>query len=115
MRTSMIDTLHEEYIQTARAKGLPENIIRDRHAARNALLPVMSRLVISLPFLLSGMVMIEQILKWDGIGSTLFYAVGMQNIPLVVGTFLVIGVLSLLARMVLDIIQAALDPRIRSV
>lgn len=113
-RTTMIDTLHEDYIQTARAKGLPEHFIRDRHAARNALLPVMSRLVISLPFLLSGMVMIEEVLHWDGIGSALFYAVGMQNIPLAVGIFLMIGVLSLVARMVLDIIQAALDPRIRA-
>jgi peptide/nickel transport system permease protein len=114
MRTTMVDTLHEDYIQTARAKGLPEHLIRDHHAARNALLPVMSRLVISLPFLLSGMVMIEEVLHWDGIGSALFYAVGTQNIPLAVGMFLVIGVLSLVARIALDVIQAALDPSIRA-
>ena len=114
MRTSMVDTLHEDYVQTARAKGLPERKVRDRHAARNALLPVVSRLVISLPFLFSGMVMIEDVLNVDGLGSALFYGVGMQNITLAMGIMLVIGAISLGARLVLDIVQVALDPRIRT-
>ena len=61
--------------------------IRDGHAARNALLPVASRMVISIPFLMSGLVMIEIVLKWPGIGTNLFYAVGMQNMTLGVGSF----------------------------
>ena len=112
MRTSMMDTLHETYIQTARAKGLPDRVVRDHHAARNALLPVISKLVTGLPFLLTGLVMIEKTLGWTGVGTTLFYAVGMQNVPLMLGMILAIGVFSLLARLILDIIIAVLDPRV---
>jgi peptide/nickel transport system permease protein len=113
MRTSMVDTLHEEYINTARAKGLPESRIRDHHAARNAILPVISRLVTTVPYLLTGMVMIEISLHWTGVGSTLFYAVGMQNVPLGMGLALVIGAFSLAARLILEVVQYVLDPRLR--
>ncbi len=113
MRTTMADTLHEEYIQTARAKGLPPRAIRNRHAARNALLPALSRLVTSIPYMLTGMVMIEDTLHWDGIGSTMFDAFSRQNIPVVVGALLMIGLVSLGVRLLLDVLTAALDPRIR--
>jgi peptide/nickel transport system permease protein len=113
MRTTMIDTLHEQYIQTARAKGLRLVDIRDRHAARNALLPVLSRLVISLPYLLTGAAMIEMTLNWEGVGTRLFYAVGRQDINTAIGGLLVIGVISLGARLLLDVLVALLDPRIR--
>jgi peptide/nickel transport system permease protein len=114
MRTTMMDTLHEDYILTARAKGLPESQIRDRHAARNALLPVMTRMIVTFPFLLTGAVMVEQVLAWSGMGTTLFLAVGTQNITLTVGMLLVIGIFSLVLRLMLDIMHALLDPRIRS-
>lgn len=113
MRTSMTDTLHEVYIQTARAKGLPDRVVRDHHAARNALLPVISKLVTGLPFLLTGLAMIEKTLGWTGVGTTLFYAVGMQNVTLMLGMIIAIGVFSLFTRLILDVIIAALDPRIR--
>lgn len=113
MRTNMVDTLHEEYIQTARAKGLPPRDVRDLHAGRSALLPVLSRLVISLPYLMTGMVMIEESLAWTGIGTTLFYAVGLQNVTLGIGTLIIIGLFSLVARLILDVLVALLDPRIR--
>jgi len=114
MRTSMVDKIDEDYIQTAKAKGLPDNKVRDKHAARNALLPVTSRLIISIPFLLSGMVMIEETMNVQGIGTALFFAVGMQNIPLALGISIVIGIICLAARLLLEVMQAALDPRIRS-
>ncbi|HSQ26289.1 MAG TPA: ABC transporter permease [Anaerolineales bacterium] len=113
MRTSMVDTLHEEFIQTARAKGLRDSQIRDRHAARNALLPVASRMVISIPFLMSGMVMIERVLNWPGIGTSLFNAVGMQNMTLALGLLIVIGLIALLSRLILEVVQVLLDPRLR--
>lgn len=113
MRTTMIDTLHEQYIQTARAKGLRPADIRDRHAARNALLPVLSRLVISLPYLLTGAAMIEMTLNWEGVGTRLFYAVGRQDINTAIGGLLVIGLISLSARLLLDVLVALLDPRVR--
>ncbi len=114
MRTSMTETLHEDYILTARAKGLPDHTVRDRHASRTALLPVLSRLVISIPILLTGMVMLEEVMNIQGIGSALFYAIGMQDINMAVGMIIVIGVISLVLRLVLDVFQAILDPRIRS-
>jgi peptide/nickel transport system permease protein len=113
MRTSMIDTLHEEYITLARAKGLNESAIRDRHAARNAILPVLNRLVITLPYLLTSMVMIEMTLNWNGIGLVLFNAYGLQNVNLALGMAILIGVISLVARLALEIIQVYLDPRLR--
>ena len=114
MRTSMIDVIKEDYIITARAKGLNDQMIRDRHAARTALLPVTSRLVISLPFIFSGMVMLEQVLSVPGIGTTLFYAVGMQNLPLALGTMIMIGFFSMGSRLLLEVLQVALDPRLHS-
>jgi peptide/nickel transport system permease protein len=113
MRASVLDTMHEPYIITARAKGLPDRVVRDKHVTRNAILPVLSALLIRLPLLLTGAAMIEQSLNWEGIGTTLFFAVGRQDIFLVMGLILVIGTVSLVARIFLDIISAALDPRIR--
>jgi peptide/nickel transport system permease protein len=113
MRTSMMDTIHEDYIMSARAKGLTEAKVRDSHAARNAILPVISRLMTSIPFMLTGLVMIEQVLDWEGVGSMLFYAIGMQNVTLALGMLIIIGVLSLVIRLALDILQISLNPRIR--
>jgi peptide/nickel transport system permease protein len=113
MRASVLDTMHEPYIVTARAKGLPDRVVRDRHVTRNAILPVISALLIRLPILLTGAVMIEQSLNWEGIGTTLFFAVGRQDIFVVMGLILVIGVISIVTRIILDITHAALDPRIR--
>ena len=114
MRTTMVDTLHEQYITTARAKGLSPAAVRDQHAARNALIPVASRMVVSLPFILTGMVMLERALDWDGVGNTLFLALARQNVTLAVGAFLVIGAFSLTARLVLDVLVLYLDPRLRT-
>jgi peptide/nickel transport system permease protein len=114
MRTSMADTIHEDYIWTARAKGLKEKTVRDHHAARNALLPVIGRMMTSIPLLLTGLVMIERIFALQGIGTTLFYAVGYQNVPLALGMLIVIGGLSLVVRIMLEIVQLALNPRVRT-
>jgi peptide/nickel transport system permease protein len=113
MRTSMTDTLKETYVTTARAKGLPERAIRDRHAARNALLPVLSRLVISIPYLLTGVVIVEQRFNWPGFSGMLFDSFYQQDMPLVLGGLLVVGALSAMARLALDVVYAYLDPRIR--
>lgn len=113
MRTSMTDTLKEEYITTARAKGLPSHVIRDRHAARNALLPVLSRLVVSLPYLMTGLVIIERALDWPGLSGALFDSLYNQDVPTALGALLVVGVASAIARLLLDVVSAYLDPRIR--
>lgn len=113
MRTTMLDTLREDYIQTARAKGLPEHVVRDKHAARNALLPVFTGLVIGLPFLITGGVLTEEIFSWPGMGQLLILATTNEDIPLVMGTFTFVGILALAAHLVADVMYAFLDPRIR--
>ena len=113
MRSSMTEVLKEEYITTARAKGLPDSMVREKHAARNALLPVLSRLVITLPYLLTGVVIIEDSLNWPGVGSWMWLSLYWQDIPVVLGILLVVGFISLVARLFLDILAAYLDPRIR--
>ncbi len=113
MRTSMMDTIKDDYISTARAKGLPDRLVRDKHAARNALLPVFSRLIVGLPYLLTGLVIIEDVLDWPGVSSALFNALYQQDMPVVMGALLVVGVFSAITRLILDVLYAYLDPRIR--
>jgi peptide/nickel transport system permease protein len=115
MQTSMKDTLHEDYVVAARGRGLPEAAIRDRHAARNALIPVLTRLVITLPYLLTGLVIVEHSHGWPGIGGSLYGALNVQDMPTALGILLAVGVFSLVARLVLDLIHMVLDPRIRPV
>jgi peptide/nickel transport system permease protein len=113
MRTSMLETLREDYILSARAKGLPDKIVRDKHAARNALLPVWTGLVFSIGNSVSGGIITESIFSWPGIGLTLLVATQVSDIPLALGTLTVIGVMTLLSHLVADIGYAFLDPRIR--
>ena len=112
-RNSMLETIREDYVMAARAKGLPENQVRDRHAARNALLPVITSLVYSLVFAIDGSVIIEGVFSWPGTGMTLLWAVRSEDLPLVMGAMLFIGLLSLLAHVIVDILYVYLDPRIR--
>jgi peptide/nickel transport system permease protein len=90
MRSSMLETIREDYIMAARAKGLPEAVIRDKHAARNALLPVVTSLVFSLAFAIDGGVITESIFSWPGIGLTLLESVTREDIPLAVGALVIL-------------------------
>ena len=112
-RNSMLETLREDFIMAARAKGLPEHVIRDKHAARNAMLPVVTSFVFSLALALDGGVITETIFSWPGMGSTLIAAVVAKEIPLAIGGLIFGGVLALTAHLVADILYAYLDPRIR--
>ena len=112
-RNSMLETVREDYVMAARAKGLPEKLVRDRHAARNALLPVVTSLVYSLIFAIDGSVIIEGVFSWPGTGLTLLQAVRSEDLPLVMGAMVFIGLFSLLAHVVVDVLYVYLDPRIR--
>lgn len=112
-RNSMLETLREDYIMAARAKGLPEKVVRDKHAARNAMLPVITSLVFSLAFALDGGVITESIFSWPGMGRTLLIAASTEDIPMAVGALVFTGILALTAHLVADILYAYLDPRIR--
>lgn len=112
-RNSMLETLREDYITTARAKGLPERVIRDRHAARNALLPVVTTLVFALATALGGGIITENIFSWPGMGEALLISAQTSDIPTAMGCVLVVGILALVAHLVVDVLYAFLDPRIR--
>ncbi len=112
-RNSMLETLREDYIMAARAKGLPEKVIRDKHAARNAMLPVVTALVFALATALGGGIITETVFSWPGMGLTLLEAATVQDIPMTMGGIAFIGLLSLLAHLLADILYVFLDPRIR--
>ena len=112
-RNSMLEAMREDYVLAARAKGLPEHVVRDRHVARNALLPVVTSFVFSLAFAIDGGVITETIFSWPGMGQTLVAAATSEDLPLAVGAFAFTGVFALVAHLVADILYVYLDPRIR--
>lgn len=112
-RSSMLDTMGEDFILTARAKGLPERVVRDRHAARTALLPVATSLTLAVATVIDGGVITETVFSWPGMGQILVSSVQLEDIPLAVGAFSFIGVLALIGHFVVDILYGLLDPRIR--
>jgi len=112
-RSSLLETMREDYIMAARAKGLPEKMVRDKHAARTALLPVVTSFVFSLAFAIDGGVITETIFSWPGMGLTLLEAVLREDIPLAMGAFSFTGILALFAHLLADVLYAYLDPRIR--
>jgi peptide/nickel transport system permease protein len=113
MRSSMLETLKEDYILTARAKGLEEKAIRNRHAAPNAALPVVTSVGLSLAFSINGGALTETVFTWPGIGRELVQAVSQSDYPLAQASFLLIAIVVLLSNLVVDILYAYLDPRIR--
>ncbi|BBO76360.1 peptide ABC transporter permease [Desulfosarcina widdelii] len=113
MRSSMLDTLKDDYIVTARAKGLDEKTIRDHHAAPNAALPVVTSVGLSLAFSINGGALTETVFTWPGIGRELVFSVSHADYPLAQAAFLLIAVVVLLGNLVVDILYATLDPRIR--
>jgi peptide/nickel transport system permease protein len=112
-RASMLETLREDYILTARAKGLSPRVIRDRHAARNALLPVVTSLVLALAFVIGGGVITETVFSWPGIGQLLLSSITNEDLPVAIGALSVIAVLALFGHLIADLIYMYLDPRIR--
>lgn len=112
-RNSMLETMREDYVTAARAKGLPESQVRDKHVARNALLPVVTSFVFSLAFAVDGGVIIEAVFSWPGMGQTLVSAAVSEDLPLAVGAFVFVGIFVLVAHLAADILYVYLDPRIR--
>jgi len=113
-RASMLETLKEDYILTARAKGLPQRMIRDKHAARNALLPVVTSLVLALSFVISGGILTEATFSWPGLGEMLLSATLLEDLPLATGTLGIIGILALVGHIIADVLYMYLDPRIQT-
>lgn len=112
-RTSMLETLGQEYIRFAKAKGLPIWRIISRHAFKNAMLPVVTVIGFQMGSLLGGTVVIEKIFAWPGIGSLLVDSISARDLPVVQGCVLAIVTMFLLVNFLVDILYTRLDPRIR--
>jgi peptide/nickel transport system permease protein len=113
VRNGMLDVLHQDYITTARAKGLPENTVVYRHALRNALLPLITLLGLSIPGLIGGSVITESIFAIPGMGKLFFDAVLMRDFPVVMGILTIGAALTLLGNLLADLAYAWADPRVR--
>ncbi|MFV1988854.1 MAG: ABC transporter permease, partial [Gemmatimonadota bacterium] len=113
MRASMLETLDEDYIRTARAKGLSERRVIFGHAVRNALLPIISLVGLFLPILFGGAVVVEYIFSWPGMGRLMYDAILARDYPVVMAASFLFATLVIVANLVADLLYAAADPRIR--
>jgi peptide/nickel transport system permease protein len=112
-RSSLLEVLHQDYMTTARAKGLVEHIVILRHGLRNALLPIITILGLRLPSMFGGAVLIETVFNYPGVGLTMVHATRMHDYPLLMGGVLMTAVLVLLSNLLADLSYTVADPRIR--
>lgn len=112
-RNQMLEVLGQDYIRTARAKGVPERTVVLRHALRNSLLPVITLSGLYLPFLFSGAVFVETIFAWPGMGRVIVDAVFQRDYPLILATSFIFAVVTVLGNLLADVLYAVADPRIR--
>jgi peptide/nickel transport system permease protein len=113
LRASMIEVLHDDYIRTARAKGLPEGTVTWRHAFRNALIPLVTLITMNIPLIFSGALITEQVFAWPGMGRLFVDHANRGDYPVLMGLVMTVSVLVVLFNLVADIAYAAIDPRIR--
>ncbi len=112
-RGQMLEVIRQDYIRTARAKGLPERIVTFKHALRNSLLPVITLLGLYLPLLFSGSVFVEVIFSWPGMGRVIVDSIFQRDYPVIMATSFIFAMVVVLGSLVADILYAAADPRIR--
>ncbi|MGH9099013.1 MAG: ABC transporter permease [Acidimicrobiales bacterium] len=113
MRSSVVENLVEDYVRTARGKGVPERIVLFRHVLRNSLLPIISLVGLSLPVALSGAVVAEAVFNYPGMGLLFWTAAVKHDYPLLMGFTVVIGVATVTGSLLADVCYAAVDPRVR--
>jgi peptide/nickel transport system permease protein len=113
IRSSVLDELAQDYVRMAKSKGAGQRIILLRHVLRNALSPVVTLLGLSLPFILSGTLITEQVFNYPGVGLLAFNAAVAQDYPVLLGVVLVVGVATVVGSLLADITYAVLDPRVR--
>ena len=112
MRSTVLDVLSEDYILTAKAKGLSAGQILRRHALPNAMLPMVTLIALNLGFTVAGAIQIETVFSWPGLGLAITEAVGRRDFPMLQGAFLLIAVSVILANLIADLLYSVLDPRI---
>jgi peptide/nickel transport system permease protein len=113
LRASMIEVLHDDYIRTARAKGLPEGTVTWHHAFRNALIPLVTLITMNIPLIFSGALITEQVFAWPGMGRLFVDHANRGDYPVLMGLVMTVSVLVVVFNLVADIAYAAIDPRIR--
>lgn len=113
MRTGMLETIRQDYIRTARAKGLSERVVIFKHALRNSLIPIITLFGLTLPFLISGSVVVEMIFGINGMGNVTLSAIRRMDYPLVITNVAFVGVVTMFGILLSDILYAVVDPRIR--
>jgi len=114
VRTAMLEELNQDYIRTARAKGLPEHVVVYRHALRNAIIPVMTLVGLQFGALLAGAIVTETIFSWPGIGRLTVSAISNRDYALVQGCILAVGLTYVLVNLLTDVLYTVANPRIRS-
>lgn len=114
MRASLLEELHQDYLQTARAKGLREELVRKRHAIPNALLPTVTILFLTVGGLIGGAVTVETIFSWPGLGYLTFNALNSADFPILQGTFVVFSLIVIITNFLADIAYRLIDPRLRA-
>ena len=113
MRQSMLEVVRQDYIQSARAKGLAERVVIGKHALRNAMLPIVTILGLSVPGLIGGSVIVESIFAIPGMGQLMVQSVFERDYPVIMGNLVIVATLTLVANLVADIAYGLVDPRIR--
>jgi len=113
MRQSMLEVVRQDYVQTARAKGLAERVVIGKHALRNAMLPIVTILGLSLPTLIGGSVIVEWIFAIPGMGQLMVQAAFERDYPVLMGNLVIVSTLTLVANLLADLAYSAVDPRIR--
>ena len=112
-RNSLLEVLQQDYIRTARAKGLGENRVVWIHAMKNAATPLVQLLGLSLPFLLSGSLIVEVVFSWPGLGRLTYDSIQARDYPVILATTALAGVLVIAGNFLADLVQAVIDPRVR--
>jgi ABC-type dipeptide/oligopeptide/nickel transport system permease component len=112
VRSAMLETLGEDYILTARAKGLKPRTIVRKHALRNAMLPIITLVALSLCYIVAGAILVETVFSWPGIGRAVYEAVLERDYPMLQGAFLVLTIAVVLCNLIADLLYFKLDPRI---
>jgi len=113
MRQSMLEVIRQDYIQSARAKGLAERVVVGKHALRNALLPIVTILGLSLPTLIGGSVIVESVFAIPGMGQLMVQAAFERDYPVLMGNLVIVSTLTLMANLMADLTYSLVDPRIR--
>ena len=111
-RVSMLDALGQDFVRTARAKGLPERLVIFRHALRNALIPIITIFALELPVVIGGAVIIESIFSLPGMGQLMFQSLDAKDEPVIMGITVLAAVMTLLSYLAADILYVVVDPRI---